>query len=464
MIPWPETAHGRAVAEPEPVEAPSPGTPDASDPSVEIDTRPPETDAAPALPPMPPKRAVPQGKARIAPLSLAGALVFSAAVHAAVIALLSDHITRPGVEALTDPISVEIVLEEPAAPVAGSAGTALARAAKLQLEAATAEKAEPEPAQKAEEEKAQDADEPLEVAKEAEASRTAPREQPPEETATAAVEEPLPANEEALPAEEATPPVEPSSPANMEETEGTPLAESTVEPTNSGPAEKSPANLSQETETATPKTPEAPPAEPAVAKEAAEPATPEERHEPEQAEPEEQPEAVASVILPQENIPIPTPRPQPPRAKRAETKQEPQNRPARMAPATPRQTARAQETPPAAKESPARQSAASSAARQGGATAGEKAAYARRLIAHVERHKRYPRDAARQGIAGTTGLAITIDRQGRLAGASLARRSGHAILDEEALAVARRAAPYPRPPEGVGGATVTFSVTLRFSP
>jgi len=88
MIPWPETAHGRAVAEPEPVEAPSPGTPDASDPSVEIDTRPPETDAAPALPPMPPKRAVPQGKARIAPLSLAGALVFSAAVHAAVIAPL----------------------------------------------------------------------------------------------------------------------------------------------------------------------------------------------------------------------------------------------------------------------------------------------------------------------------------------------------------------------------------------
>lgn len=445
MIPWPETTHGRAVADPEPVEAPSRGAPDTSGSAIEIDTRSPEADAAPALPPAPPTDAVPKGNAHIAPpLGLAGALVFSAAVHAAVIVLLGDRITRPGMEALADSISVEIVLEEQAAPVAGSSGPALveAEAARLQFEAAINDEAELAPTQQTERETAPVAD------------RAAMREQPPEETATAAVEEPLPA-------EETTPPVEPSPSADITETEETPPAEpaSIVEPIDSDPAETSPAEPSQETETATPEMLEARPAKPTIAKEAAEPATPEEL-----PEPEEQPEAVASVVLPQENIPIPSPRPQPPRAKRAETKPEPQNQPPRTAPATPRQTAKAQEKAPAAEKSPARPSAASSASRQGGATAGVTAAYARRLIAHVERHKRYPREAARQRIAGTAGLAITIDRHGRLAGASLAKRSGHAILDKEALAVAHRAAPYPRPPEGVGDATVTFSVTLRFSP
>lgn len=457
MIPWPETTHGRAVADPEPVETPSPGAPDTSGSAIEIDTRPPEADAAPALPPAPPTDAVPKGKARIAPLGLAGALVFSAAVHAAVIVLLGDRITRPGVEALADSISVEIVLEEQAAPVAGSSGPALveAEAARLQFEAAINDEAELAPTQQTERETAPVADRPLKDPQEAEASETAAmREQPPEETATAAVEEPLPA-------EETTPPVEPSPSADITETEETPPAEpaSIVEPIDPDPAETSPAEPSQGTETAAPEMLEARPAEPTIAKEAAEPATPEEL-----PEPEEQPEAVASVVLPQENIPIPSPRPQPPRAKRAETKPEPQNQPPRTAPATPRQTAKAKEKAPAAEKSPARPSSASSASRQGGATAGATAAYARRLIAHVERHKRYPREAARQRIAGTAGLAITIDRQGRLAGASLAKRSGHAILDKEALAVARRAAPYPRPPEGVGDATVTFSVTLRFSP
>ena len=63
-----------------------------------------------------------------------------------------------------------------------------------------------------------------------------------------------------------------------------------------------------------------------------------------------------------------------------------------------------------------------------------------------------------------TKLAVTIDRSGRLAGARIAGSSGHAVLDEEALAAARRAAPYPRPPQGVGGATVAIAVTLRFAP
>lgn len=108
--------------------------------------------------------------------------------------------------------------------------------------------------------------------------------------------------------------------------------------------------------------------------------------------------------------------------------------------------------------------AASAGSQARAATApGAEAKYGRKLLSHVERHKRYPAAARSAGISGATRLSITIDRTGGLAGARVSAGSGHQILDQEALAVARRAAPYPRPPEGVGGRTFSFAVTLRFA-
>ena len=57
---------------------------------------------------------------------------------------------------------------------------------------------------------------------------------------------------------------------------------------------------------------------------------------------------------------------------------------------------------------------------------------------------------------------MTIDRSGRLSAARLAGASGYPALDREALATAKRASPYPRPPDGVGGRTLTLNFTLRF--
>jgi len=161
-----------------------------------------------------------------------------------------------------------------------------------------------------------------------------------------------------------------------------------------------------------------------------------------------------SVVLPEPDAPIPAPRP----TERAQ-QPSPQRQAARPVspPARQRPTGR---TPQRDTPTPNRPVAAG---RSGGATAGAEASFARRLLAHVERHKRYPPEAARRGITGAARLSITIDRSGRLSGARITARSGHAVLDEAALAVARRAAPYPRPPEGVGGATISFAVTLRFS-
>lgn len=148
--------------------------------------------------------------------------------------------------------------------------------------------------------------------------------------------------------------------------------------------------------------------------------------------------------------------------------------PARVAEAAPaRREARADKAPAkAAASAPTGRNAdgatrapAASAGSQARAAAapGAEAKYGRKLLSHVERHKRYPAAARSAGISGATRLSITIDRTGGLAGARVSAGSGHKILDQEALAVARRAAPYPRPPEGVGGRTFSFAVTLRFA-
>lgn len=105
---------------------------------------------------------------------------------------------------------------------------------------------------------------------------------------------------------------------------------------------------------------------------------------------------------------------------------------------------------------------ASSRGAKPAASAAAKSAYGAKLLGHVQRFKRYPAAAQKAGQSGVARLSITIDRNGRLIGSRLSARTGHAILDEEAASVARRAAPYPRMPDGLG-ATLTFSVALRFA-
>lgn len=104
---------------------------------------------------------------------------------------------------------------------------------------------------------------------------------------------------------------------------------------------------------------------------------------------------------------------------------------------------------------------AGNAQKPAGASAAAKAAYGAKLLSHVQRFKRYP--AAAAGATGVTRLSVTIGRDGSLRSARVVSGSGNAALDAEARATAGRAAPYPRPPDGVGGATLTFSVALKFT-
>jgi protein TonB len=82
------------------------------------------------------------------------------------------------------------------------------------------------------------------------------------------------------------------------------------------------------------------------------------------------------------------------------------------------------------------------------------------LMAHLNRHKRFPPGAAGAGIAQ---IAFTIDRSGRVLSSRLIRSSGDAALDAEAVSLARRASPVPAPPADVGGGSITLAVPIRFT-
>ncbi|MBI3515575.1 MAG: energy transducer TonB, partial [Proteobacteria bacterium] len=65
------------------------------------------------------------------------------------------------------------------------------------------------------------------------------------------------------------------------------------------------------------------------------------------------------------------------------------------------------------------------------------------LLSHLERNKRYPREARLRRQEGVATLRFTVDRDGKLLAFKLERSAGHAILDDEVLAMIQRAAPLP---------------------
>lgn len=82
------------------------------------------------------------------------------------------------------------------------------------------------------------------------------------------------------------------------------------------------------------------------------------------------------------------------------------------------------------------------------------------LMAHLNRHKRFPSGAAGTGVAI---VSFTIDRSGRVLSARLVRSAGDSALDAEAASLPRRASPLPPPAANVGGRSVSLSVPIRFA-
>lgn len=90
------------------------------------------------------------------------------------------------------------------------------------------------------------------------------------------------------------------------------------------------------------------------------------------------------------------------------------------------------------------------------------ARWERSLVAQIERSKRYPPQAGNR--FGVVSVAFSIDRDGRLLGARVVIGSGSVILDDEALAIIRRAAPFPHPPAGLADDRLSLVLPIRYAP
>ena len=70
-------------------------------------------------------------------------------------------------------------------------------------------------------------------------------------------------------------------------------------------------------------------------------------------------------------------------------------------------------------------------------------AYRQAIFAQLLSARRYPRREALRGVEGSGRVLFHIDRNERLISVSLTQSTGSSALDEAALALVRRAAPFP---------------------
>lgn len=166
------------------------------------------------------------------------------------------------------------------------------------------------------------------------------------------------------------------------------------------------------------------------------------------------PAPAAMAASPAAAVPVPVQRPRP-RAAPARTADagRPEHAARRAAPAPVRDMARASDQSAAA--------AATPTSGMGAAAAPIQSSWKSRLLAHLDRHKRYPANA--RGAEGISLLSFTMDREGRVLGFFIARSSGSTALDEETLAMVQRAAPLPAVPGEIAGNQLQFTVPVRFS-
>jgi len=81
------------------------------------------------------------------------------------------------------------------------------------------------------------------------------------------------------------------------------------------------------------------------------------------------------------------------------------------------------------------------------------------IRARVERQKRFPKGARGKG---RVVVRLTVTRDGRIAGASVARSSGNAAFDQAAMAAVSRAGRLPKAPDELTEASYTFNLPVDF--
>jgi protein TonB len=84
------------------------------------------------------------------------------------------------------------------------------------------------------------------------------------------------------------------------------------------------------------------------------------------------------------------------------------------------------------------------------------------MMARLQQNKRYPQDARARHEQGVVMLSFTVDRGGHVLERSIAKSSGFAALDEEVLAMVKRAEPLPAFPPAIVQSEIHLTVPIRF--
>jgi TonB family protein len=89
-----------------------------------------------------------------------------------------------------------------------------------------------------------------------------------------------------------------------------------------------------------------------------------------------------------------------------------------------------------------------------------RATWQKELIAHLDKHKRYPAERAQKSAQIVVGFAL--DRMGHVLSTSIVKGSGDAAFDEAAIAMIRRSDPVPPPPPLVADEGLNFTLPVIF--
>lgn len=158
-------------------------------------------------------------------------------------------------------------------------------------------------------------------------------------------------------------------------------------------------------------------------------------------------------------VPLPVAKPKPPEPKKEIVKtKEPKKQPVKQRQqeqASSKQAVKAQAQAAQTNRNAARQSASGLFA-----SSMTPARWQSRLMAHLERRKKYPSGAKSRREEGVVYVRFRIDDTGKVLSASLARSSGWPELDNEVLSLVQRASPVPAPPPDVNK---TITAPVKFS-
>jgi periplasmic protein TonB len=89
-----------------------------------------------------------------------------------------------------------------------------------------------------------------------------------------------------------------------------------------------------------------------------------------------------------------------------------------------------------------------------------RATWQKELIAHLDRHKRYPADRLQK--SAEIVVSFVLDRMGHVLSTSIVKGSGDAVFDAAALAMVRRSDPVPQPPPAVADDGLNFTLPVIF--